>query len=163
MQIFHTIFNAPFGNIHLCANSNALIAIDLKGDHSQLPILPGNIYQENTNEILKETIHQLAEYFDGQRKVFTIPLLPEGSNFQKLVWSALQNIPFGSTWSYFDVAKKIDNINSVRAVGNANGKNPIPILIPCHRVIQKNGSIGGYSGGIEIKRWLLKHEGILLF
>ncbi len=104
---------------------------------------------------------QLKEYFDMKRKKFYVPLDIEGTEFQKKVWGELQKIPFGKTVSYKTVAEKIGNVKAVRAVGRANGANPIPIIIPCHRVIASNGGLGGYTGGINIKEKLLEVEGCL--
>jgi methylated-DNA-[protein]-cysteine S-methyltransferase len=105
-----------------------------------------------------EAKRQLQEYFDGTRREFSLPLLPEGTPFQQMVWEALRDIPFGTTISYQELANRIGAEKAVRAVGAANGANPIPIIIPCHRVIGADGSLTGYGGGIERKRWLLDHE-----
>ena len=104
---------------------------------------------------------QLKEYFNLKREKFYVPLDIEGTEFQKKVWSALQKIPYGKTVSYKDIAEAIGNVKSVRAVGRANGKNPVPIIIPCHRVIEHSGKLGGYSGGSGIKEKLLELEGSL--
>lgn len=106
---------------------------------------------------------QLAEYFAGKRKVFDLELNPKGTDFQKKVWRELVKIPYGRTISYGELAKRIGNPSASRAVGLANGKNPISIIIPCHRVIGKNGSLTGFGGGIEVKRFLLDHEQESLF
>ncbi|AJA46548.1 methylated-DNA--protein-cysteine methyltransferase, constitutive [Clostridium pasteurianum DSM 525 = ATCC 6013] len=108
--------------------------------------------------LLKEAYKQLQEYFHGKRKTFQLPLAPKGTDFQQKVWEALRKIPYGSTCSYKDVAIKIGNINACRAVGMANNRNPIPIIIPCHRVIGTNGKLVGYGGGLKIKEMLLKIE-----
>lgn len=105
-------------------------------------------------------IRQLEEYFAGRRRVFDLPLAPQGTPFQQRVWTALQAIPFGASVSYSDIAMAINNPKAVRAVGLANGRNPIPIVIPCHRVIGKDRSLTGYGGGLPIKRQLLALEGI---
>jgi len=109
-------------------------------------------------KILENTRVQLTEYFGGRRKIFNIPFDLEGTPFQRKVWQELSRIPFGRTLSYRDVAEKIRNPKAVRAVGSANGKNPVCIIIPCHRVIAADGSIGGYAGGIAMKRQLLDLE-----
>lgn len=114
------------------------------------------------NTPLKTAVKQLTEYFKGNRKIFSIPLDLQGSSFQLSVWTELQNIPWGTTLTYAELAKKLDNPKAIRAVGTANGQNPIPIIIPCHRVIGSKGKLTGYSGGIDKKRWLLKHENALL-
>jgi methylated-DNA-[protein]-cysteine S-methyltransferase len=105
-----------------------------------------------------DAIRQLQEYFDGSRLVFEIPLAPEGTDFQRRVWMALRDIPYARTVSYGDIAREVGNPRGVRAVGLANGRNPIAIIVPCHRVIGANGSLTGYGGGLDRKRWLLAHE-----
>ncbi|MGA2654747.1 MAG: methylated-DNA--[protein]-cysteine S-methyltransferase [Gammaproteobacteria bacterium] len=108
-----------------------------------------------------ESIEQeLASYFSGLLKQFTTPLKPQGTDFQQQVWRALQTIPFGETWSYLQLAQAVNKPTAYRAVANANGKNPLSIIIPCHRVINHNGQLGGYAGGLNRKIALLKHEGI---
>ncbi|NLM73573.1 MAG: methylated-DNA--[protein]-cysteine S-methyltransferase [Clostridiaceae bacterium] len=108
--------------------------------------------------ILKEAAKQLEEYFAGKRKTFDLPLSPKGTDFQRKVWDVLTRIPYGETLSYGDVAKKIGNPKACRAVGMANNKNPIPIIIPCHRVIGSSGKLVGYGGGLHIKEKLLELE-----
>ena len=111
-----------------------------------------------SDETVKDCIKQLREYFDGQRKEFEIPLNPEGTDFQKKVWGKVTEIPYGDTTSYGLIAKLLGDKRLSRAVGLANGANPIPIIIPCHRVVGNDGSLTGYAGGLERKKWLLKHE-----
>ncbi len=111
------------------------------------------------SEILNDAFNQLDEYLSGKRTVFNLPLNPHGTKFQQKVWSSLFSIPYGETRSYKDIAEKIGNKDSSRAVGLANNKNPIPIFIPCHRVISSTGDLSGYSGGLELKRQLLSLEG----
>lgn len=114
---------------------------------------------ENKNEAIDKCKEELCEYFLGKRKVFTIKIkLIKGTDFQKSVWEALKQLPYGTTCSYKDIAKKIKNEKAYRAVGSANNKNPIPIIIPCHRVIGNNKSLTGYAGGLEIKKKLLDIE-----
>ncbi|MCK5051697.1 MAG: methylated-DNA--[protein]-cysteine S-methyltransferase [Candidatus Cloacimonetes bacterium] len=108
--------------------------------------------------ILLETEKQLRQYFVGERQIFNIPLKPIGTNFQLSVWNELKRIPYGETISYQQLAERVGDKKKSRAVGNANGKNPIPIIIPCHRVIRKSGELGGFGGGIKIKRKLLELE-----
>ena len=115
---------------------------------------------EEATPLLLEACRQLREYFAGERKAFALPLAPAGTEFQKKVWAALRDIPWGETRSYGDIARAIGKPTACRAVGMANGRNPLPIFIPCHRVIGTNGSITGYSGGLEKKRFLLRLEGI---
>lgn len=120
---------------------------------------PGSSAPEVTkSEVLNEAKKQLVEYFSGKREKFNLPLKPEGTDFQKNVWKQLQKIPYGKTWSYQDIALAIKNPKAVRAVGGANGKNPLGVIIPCHRVVRKSGDIGGYSSGLSKKRKLLRIE-----
>ena len=112
-----------------------------------------------SDDVLREARGQLQAYFAGRLQVFDLPLAPNGTEFQRRVWSALTTIPFGSTISYADLARRVSNAAAVRAVGAANGRNPIPIIVPCHRVIGSDGSLTGFGGGLDRKRWLLRHEG----
>nr|WP_212747575.1 methylated-DNA--[protein]-cysteine S-methyltransferase [Fodinibius saliphilus] len=114
------------------------------------------------NSIQKQVKSELKEYFDGERNRFSIPVMPSGTIFQKSVWNKLQQLPFGQTITYGELAKRLGDTNKVRAVGRASGKNPIPIIIPCHRVIGINNNLIGYAGGVNRKKFLLKHEGTLL-
>jgi methylated-DNA-[protein]-cysteine S-methyltransferase len=114
--------------------------------------------QTGLNRHLNRLRVELTEYFEGKRRVFTVPLVPNGTQFQTSVWKTLQKIPYGQTISYTTEAQMLGRASAVRAVANANGKNPISIIIPCHRVIAKDGSIGGYSGGIWRKEFLLELE-----
>ncbi len=115
-------------------------------------------FVEKEDEVIIETKNQLHEYLSGERKEFEIPLLLVGSDFQKKVWRELLNIPYGETISYLDLARRINNPKAVRAVASANGANAMGIIIPCHRVIESNGGLGGYGGGVEVKKRLLKME-----
>lgn len=108
--------------------------------------------------VLKKSIIQLEEYFAGTRKDFDIELAPPGTDFQQKIWELVKKVPFGKTTSYLDIAKASGSDKNTRAVGLANGKNPIPIIIPCHRIVGSNGKLTGYAGGLERKRWLLLHE-----
>ena len=108
--------------------------------------------------LLAEAVRELNEYFAGTRKTFELPLAARGTVFQKRVWDALCRIPYGKTASYRDIAEAVGNPRGFRAVGNANGKNPLLIVVPCHRVIAADGSLGGYSAGLDIKKFLLEHE-----
>ncbi|MDQ2670482.1 MAG: methylated-DNA--[protein]-cysteine S-methyltransferase [Gemmatimonadota bacterium] len=112
-------------------------------------------------DILRETRRQLDEYFVGARREFDLPLAAGGTPFQQMVWEQLRRIPFGEAISYLELARRLGSPRAVRAVGGANGRNPIPIVVPCHRVIGADGSLTGFGGGIERKRWLLHHEGVL--
>ena len=112
------------------------------------------------NPLIKMAVRQLDEYFKKKRKIFDLPLSPHGTDFQRSVWKALQSIPYGETRSYMDIAAEIGNPKACRAVGMANNRNPIVIIIPCHRVIGKDKSLTGYGGGLEIKQFLLELEGL---
>jgi methylated-DNA-[protein]-cysteine S-methyltransferase len=109
---------------------------------------------------LREPREQLLAYFAGERKAFDLPLAPAGTPFQLKVWNTLARIPFGATWSYLELAARIDAPKAVRAVGAANGRNPLPIVLPCHRVIGADGSLTGFGGGLPLKQFLLEHEGV---
>ena len=109
-------------------------------------------------EVLEDGAYQLKEYFEGQRKEFTLELNPQGTDFQKRVWNALLHIPFGKSTSYLELSKTLGDVKAIRAVAAANGRNPLWILIPCHRVIGSDGSLTGYAGGLHRKKWLLEHE-----
>ena len=109
-------------------------------------------------EALEDAVYQLREYFDGKRKVFDLMLKPQGTEFQNKVWQALLTIPYGKTLSYSDLSKKVGDVKAIRAVAAANGKNPLWIVVPCHRVIGSDGSLTGYAGGLHRKKWLLEHE-----
>jgi methylated-DNA-[protein]-cysteine S-methyltransferase len=142
---------SPLGALHLCAESDELVGIELPGRAA-----PAGV--ERRTDVLVRTAEQLAEYFAGERQEFDLPLAPRGTGFQTLVWRTLVRIPYGETWSYGELARAIRRPAASRAVGAANGRNPIPIIMPCHRVIGSNGSLTGYGGGLPIKRWLLDHE-----
>jgi len=105
---------------------------------------------------------QLAEYFAGTRTAFDVPLDPAGSAFERRVWDALRTIPYGATLSYSELARRLGDVRATRAVGTANARNPIPIIVPCHRVVGASGELTGFGGGLDRKRWLLEHEGVLM-
>lgn len=142
-------FNSPIGPLALFEEDGAIVALDWG-------FLPEN---EETPLLIKAR-DQLEEYFEGRRKDFDLPLNPHGTAFQKKVWAALERIPFGQTRSYGEIAAELGT--AARALGGACGRNPIPVIIPCHRVLGSNGAMGGYSGidGIETKEFLLRHEGV---
>ncbi|WP_109400653.1 methylated-DNA--[protein]-cysteine S-methyltransferase [Proteus sp. TJ1640] len=112
----------------------------------------------NPSSVINQCIKQLKEYFAGKRTAFSVPLAPEGTEFQSRVWKTLQTIPYGEIWSYKKLALTLGSVNYCRAVGMANSRNPISLIIPCHRVIGHNGKLVGYTGGLDIKRWLLQYE-----
>ncbi len=153
-EIFYSKFNSIVGPIFIYASNNSIVALDFK----MLDIYKHASYNPNL-PILKTAQIELEEYLSKKRKNFTIHLDPKGTTFQKKAWSALLKIPYGETKSYKEQAKMLNNPNACRAVGSANGKNPIPIIIPCHRIISYSGKIGGYSGDITLKQKLLEIEG----
>ncbi len=110
------------------------------------------------NPILGNTIEQLQQFFNGERKIFDLPLKQNGTDFQQKVWNELLTIPFGKTWSYLQLSKKVGDVKAIRAVGTTNGKNKLAIIVPCHRVIGSDGALTGYAGGLWRKQWLLDHE-----
>ena len=149
---------SKIGTIYLVASDLGLRSLSFK--EQLIPTLQSFNNSSGKEEIISLALQQLEEYFLGKRKVFDLPIDIKGTHFQKNVWKELQKIPYGKTVSYEDIAMNIQNQKAVRAVGTANGKNPLCIIVPCHRVISKNGSIGGYSGGLEIKSKLLEIESI---
>ncbi|HWJ35856.1 MAG TPA: methylated-DNA--[protein]-cysteine S-methyltransferase [Steroidobacteraceae bacterium] len=155
----YTYVESPIGRLLLQSDGVALTGLYM--DVPSRPPRGMADWVENASaEPLPETIRQLGEYFAGRRRAFDLPLRLHGTEFQQRVWNLLKEIPYGATWSYGELAKRIDNPNASRAVGLANGRNPISILVPCHRVIGADGSLTGYGGGLERKQWLLAHEGL---
>lgn len=148
---------SPIGELVLVEQNGALLEIGFTRGKRPAQYPHG---ATESRAPFSNVIRQLEEYFAGRRRVFDLPLAPQGTPFQQRVWTALQAIPFGESASYSDIAMAIDNPNAVRAVGLANGRNPIPVVIPCHRVIGKDRSLTGYGGGLPIKRQLLALEGI---
>jgi methylated-DNA-[protein]-cysteine S-methyltransferase len=151
---------SPVGILKLLASDDGLAAILWENDNPKRVRLNA-VYEDEHHPILIETERQLREYFGGDRKAFDLKLNFVGTEFQKKVWSALLSIPFGETRSYADIAKQIGNPIAVRAVGAANGKNPISIVAPCHRVIGSSGHLTGFAGGLEAKAHLLALEGAI--
>lgn len=156
-QLFYRYIPSPVGQLKLIASDTALLAVLWDSDKPSRVFLQ-EITENPQHPILLKAQQQLQEYFSGQRQVFDLPLEFIGTGFQKKVWAALLKIPFGETRSYLDIAQAIDNPKAVRAVGAANGKNPISIIAPCHRVIGKNGALVGFGGGLENKTILLDLE-----
>lgn len=148
MNEYRLKYPSPIGTLTLVASDAALIALKLADDG-----LP-----ERANAIVKDARAQLDAWFSGRRRRFELPLAPRGTAFQRRVWQALAEIEYGATTSYAELARRLDKPNAVRAVGAANGKNPLPIVLPCHRVIGSGGALVGYAGGLPAKAWLLAHE-----
>lgn len=146
-----TVFiNTPLGFTEIQGDENGISKIHVMNEDVEI--------STKIPEELKEAVLQLQDYFDGKRTTFTFPLNPSGTEFQKKVWKELQQIPFGKTCSYLELSKKLGDVKAIRGVASANGKNPLWIVIPCHRVIGTDGSLTGYAGGLWRKKWLLEHE-----
>ena len=157
--MFHTTtMDSPVGELRLIAGENGLRAI-LWGaeDAERIPSIDDELV-EGTTPVLDEAISQLEEYFAGTRREFDLPLDPAGTEFQQSAWMVLRTIPYGQTISYGQQAEQLGDPNKARAVGAANGKNPLSIVVPCHRVVGSNGHLTGFAAGIDVKSWLLDHE-----
>ncbi len=151
-------YESPLGRLTLQASDNGLTGAWFD---TQTTAPDDFGLKKSDHPILQQAIAEYEEYFAGDRRQFTVPTDAQGTDFQKQVWNMLTHIPYGEVWSYQDMAIAIHNPKAVRAVGLANGKNPISIIVPCHRVIGKNGQLTGYAGGLERKRKLLQLEGAL--
>jgi methylated-DNA-[protein]-cysteine S-methyltransferase len=143
-------YKTPIGTAKIIGTDNGIISVTITEDKTEP--------SDSISRCLENCIAQLHEYFDGNRTQFDLKLNPQGTEFQKKVWNELLNIPFGKTRSYLEQTKMLGDPKAIRAVASANGKNPIWIIIPCHRVIGSDGSLTGYGGGIWRKKWLLEHE-----
>ncbi|MGA2397333.1 MAG: methylated-DNA--[protein]-cysteine S-methyltransferase [Steroidobacteraceae bacterium] len=159
---YYSQTESPIGLLILKSDGGALTGIYMTGTYLNAPSRPPSDLDhwvlDPSCDPLCRTARQLDEYFSGERRDFDLPLRLDGTEFQKRAWHNLMEIPYGDTRSYGEQARRIGNANASRAVGLANGRNPIPIVVPCHRVIGANGSLTGFGGGIERKRWLLEHE-----
>ena len=145
----HAYVQTPIGIAELIGDKNGLASITVLESKKPKGTIPA---------VLKDAVEQLEEYFEGNRTVFELQLNPSGTDFQKKVWEALLQIPFGKTISYLELSKQLGDAKAIRAVASANGKNPLWIVVPCHRVIGTNGDLTGYAGGLHRKKWLLEHE-----
>ena len=148
--------DTPIGTLRLVSDGRHLVRVEFPGRHR---VQADDVHDEDP--VLQSSATQLREYFAGKRNHFELPLNGAGTDFQQAVWSALARIPFGELRSYGDIAREIGRPKAVRAVGAANGRNPLPIVVPCHRVIGSNGSLTGFAGGLDVKTKLLKLEGAL--
>ncbi len=157
MSLFYKITNTPVGKLKIVASDKGLVAILWEDDSPRRVRLSEPIANEH-HSVIVETERQLGEYFAGKRKTFSVLLDIRGTRFQKDVWGALLTIPFGETRSYGQLAKQLGNPKASRAVGAANGRNPISIIVPCHRVIGSSGKLTGFAGGLEVKARLLGLE-----
>jgi len=158
MAVFYTRIDSPVGPLLLAGDDEALHVISFERSRRAAHRSSSWIADERP---FRKVIAQLRAYFAGDRHEFDLPLQPHGTDFERSVWRALTKIPYGRTMSYGELARRIGHPSASRAVGLANGKNPLPIVVPCHRVIGADGSLTGYGGGLEIKRWLLTLEGAL--
>ena len=152
-NMFRDHYNTPIGSMEIIANDKAVLAISFVEQTQTV----------RTNALTELAKTQMLQYFEGSLKEFDIPMQPEGTEFQQRVWQALTTIEYGQTGSYAQIADKINNPKAVRAVGTANGRNPMTIVVPCHRIIGSDGSLTGYASGVERKAWLLNHEANTLF
>ncbi|NVJ23394.1 methylated-DNA--[protein]-cysteine S-methyltransferase [Myxococcus sp. AM011] len=158
-KLFYRHIESPVGALLIAGNDAGLRTIEFHAPRH--PMRRGEDWHEGDHAVLRDTQKQLDEYFAGKRRGFELPLAPQGTQFQRQVWSELANIPFGGTISYAELALRVDRPTATRAVGAANGRNPIPIVLPCHRVIGANGSLTGFGGGLPTKQFLLRLEGAM--
>ena len=157
-ELTYDVVPAPIGRLIVASDGSAISGVWMANAH---PSDARWADHRGNDAVLAQAREELLAYFDGRLRDFEIPLAPNGTDFQRRVWQELRSIPFGTTVSYAEVARRVSNTAAVRAVGAANGRNPIPIIVPCHRVIGSDGSLTGFGGGLERKRWLLDHEGAL--
>jgi methylated-DNA-[protein]-cysteine S-methyltransferase len=158
----YRLFTSPLGKVVVAGDREGLRKLDfLVGRHGAISI-PREWEQDPVFPLLRRAEEQLTAYFEGKRRSFSLPLAPVGTPFQRRVWSELQRIPFGETLSYSELARRTGRPSAIRAAGAANGKNPISIVIPCHRVVGKDGSLTDYGGGLEKKAALLELEGVVV-
>ena len=150
-ETFIQYYPSPIGVLEITANNKSILSIHFVKEKKE----------DNYNNITLKGYRQLQEYLEGDRREFDLPLEPVGTEFQQKVWMELQNIPYGKVISYLELAKRLGDEKVIRAAAAANGKNPIGIVIPCHRVIGSNGDLVGYAGGLDKKKLLLQHEGVL--
>lgn len=156
MKHYKTLYASPVGELMITSDGKAITSILFTETGKE-----GNGFMTDVRplpEVIQHCVQQLDEYFAGTRRVFEITIAQQGTPFQQSVWKALCEIPYGVTWSYLSLARRIGNEKSIRAVGTTNGKNQISIIVPCHRVIGADGSLTGYGGGLWRKKWLLEHE-----
>ncbi|MBF0350734.1 MAG: methylated-DNA--[protein]-cysteine S-methyltransferase [SAR324 cluster bacterium] len=151
------VYNSPLGPLLVEERNGFLTRLDYQEN-----VESDQIKEQQITPVLQQTILQLGEYFQGNRKIFDLPLLLDGTPFQKKAWEVLQTIPFGKTISYEEQAVQMGLKSWARAAGQANGMNPVAIIVPCHRVIGKDGSLTGYSSGVDKKKWLLDFESKLV-
>ena len=156
-ELFSTVIDTPVGALTIVASDGGLRAILWPDDDPRRVRLSESIDDAN-QPVIVVAVDQLAEYFEGERTDFDVPLDPIGTEFQRAAWDVLRTIPYGTTISYGEQAERMGDRRKARAVGAANGRNPISIVVPCHRVVGANGALTGFAGGTETKAWLLEHE-----
>ncbi|WP_370654832.1 methylated-DNA--[protein]-cysteine S-methyltransferase [Prescottella sp. R16] len=156
MDTVHTVVDSPVGPLTLVRSPDGLCGLYM---HEQRHLPDPERFGPRHSDGFGDVTRQLAEYFAGDRTEFTVPLAPVGTEFQQRVWAALRTIEYGDTWTYLQLAEQLGNPAAIRAVAAANGRNPIGIVVPCHRVIGSDGSLTGYAGGLDRKRFLLDLEG----
>lgn len=161
MMLTHSQIPSPLGELHAYASEEGVRALVFDGANLARNGVIGEVADDPGHPILRALAEQIGQYFERQRQAFDVPLDPIGTAFQKSVWRALCAIPYGETRSYSQQARALGKPAAVRAVGAANGRNPLSIVVPCHRVVGANGKLTGYAGGLERKRALLEHEGVL--
>lgn len=160
MTIYYDLHDSPTGELLLVSNGEALTDLHMTAG-KYVPIINNDWVRDERLPLFTQTKRELDAYFQGKLRAFTMPLAPQGTDFQKRAWIALTKIPYGETRTYGQQARIVGQPSAVRAIGAANGKNPIGIIVPCHRVIGANGTLTGYAGGLHNKEFLLKLEGIL--
>lgn len=154
-------YNSPVGALLIEANETAITKVSFVNTAERVVADENSIpYRETDVPLLRTCMQQLDEYFNGDRFLFDLPLAQAGTAFQQSVWDQLQKIDYGKTLSYLSLSKKLGNAKAIRAVGTANGRNQVAIIVPCHRVIGNNGSLVGYAGDLWRKKWLLNHEAV---
>jgi methylated-DNA-[protein]-cysteine S-methyltransferase len=153
LENFTAYLSSPVGTIEIVGTETEIKAVNFRENAEN-----SDLNNEILPELIKTCVAQLEAYFEGKRQVFDFTFQQKGTDFQQKVWAELLHIPFGKTISYLELAKRIGDVKSIRAVGTTNGKNQIGIIVPCHRVIGSNGDLTGYAGGLWRKRWLLEHE-----
>lgn len=158
-ELSSTTMDSPVGELTLVASASGVRAVLFPGERpDRVTVGPIANTDPAADEVLDHAVQQLREYFAGTRQQFDLPLDPRGTDFQQQVWMVLREIPYGQTISYGEQARRLGDVKKSRAVGGANGKNPISIIVPCHRVVGHDGALTGFGGGIEAKSWLLRHE-----
>ena len=153
MNYYYDHYDTPLGKMEITANEDAVLSIHFVD----------KVQPVKRNAVTDLARQQMLEYFAGERETFDLPMAPEGTEFQRMVWRALTQVAYGETCSYADIANRINKPKAVRAVGAANGKNPMTIVVPCHRIVGSDGSLTGYASGTDKKAWLLNHESQSLF